>query len=83
MIDYDYIVKVLKQKGFKLNQIAEILEIQYQTLRKNLKSGNGLEMTQRIALATNINFIEFLIPPDSFAHFYEPTSGEWLGIRKK
>lgn len=83
MINYEYIIKILKNKGYKLSEVAESIGVQYQTLYKSLKTSNSYETLNRIAEATKINFIEFLVPPVGYDHFYDTITGEWLGIRKK
>ena len=82
MIDTKYISKKVKEKGFKMADIAALIGVQYQTINKNLNNGS-FETVLKIAQATKINFFELLLPPAGYTHFYDEQSGEWLGIRKK
>lgn len=82
MIDTKYISKKVKEKGFKMSDIAALIGVQYQTINKNLNNGS-FETVLKIAQATKINFFELLLPPAGYAHFYDEQSGEWLGVRKK
>jgi len=81
MIDYNYIVSKVKSRGFKLIDIANKMNVQYQTLNKNLKNGS-FDTVARISEVTNIHFVELLPPPEGFTHFYDE-QGRWLGIVRK
>ena len=81
MIDYNYITKKIKSKGFKLTDVATTLGVQYQTLNKNLNN-NSLDTIQRVAEVIGVSFFELLLPPEGFTHFYDE-QGRWLGIVRK
>lgn len=81
MIDYDYITKKIKNKGFKLADVASVLGVQYQTLNKNLKN-NSLDTIQKVSEVIGVSFFELLLPPEGFTHFYDE-QGRWLGIVRK
>jgi len=81
MIDYNYITKIIKSKGFKLADVANTLGVQYQTLNKNLKN-NSLDTIQKVSEVIGVSFFELLLPPEGFAHFYDE-QGHWLGIVRK
>ena len=79
MIDYNYITKIIKSKGFKLADVANTLGVQYQTLNKNLKN-NSLDTIQKVSEVIGVSFFELLLPPEGFAHFYDE---QGLGIVRK
>lgn len=81
MIDYNYITKKIKSKGFKLADVANVLGVQYQTLNKNLKN-NSLDTIQKVSEVIGVSFFELLLPPEGFTHFYDE-QGRWLGIVRK
>ena len=81
MIDYNYITKKIKSKGFKLADVANVLGVQYQTLNKNLNN-NSLDTIQKVAEVIGISFFELLLPPEGFTHFYDEQE-RWLGIVRK
>jgi hypothetical protein len=81
MIDYNYITKKIKSKGFKLADVANTLGVQYQTLNKNLKN-NSLDTIQKVSEVIGVSFFELLLPPEGFTHFYDE-QGRWLGIVRK
>ena len=81
MIDYNYITKKIKSKGFKLSDVANTLGVQYQTLNKNLKN-NSLDTIQKVSEVIGVSFFELLLPPEGFTHFYDE-QGRWLGIVRK
>ena len=81
MIDYNYITKKIKSKGFKLADVANTLGVQYQTLNKNLKN-NSLDTIQKVSEVIGVSFFELLLPPEGFTHFYDE-QGCWLGIVRK
>lgn len=81
MVDYNYITKKIKSKGFKLADVANTLGVQYQTLNKNLKN-NSLDTIQKISEVIGVSFFELLLPPEGFTHFYDE-QGRWLGIVRK
>ena len=81
MIDYNYITKIIKSKGFKLADVANTLGVQYQTLNKNLKN-NSLDTIQKVSEVIGVSFFELLLPPEGFTHFYDE-QGRWLGIVRK
>ena len=81
MIDYNYITKKIKSKGFKLADVASVLGVQYQTLNKNLKN-NSLDTIQKVSEVIGVSFFELLLPPEGFTHFYDE-QGRWLGIVRK
>lgn len=82
MINYDFIVRKIKSKGYKVNDVAEKIGVQYQTLIKNVKNGS-FETVFKISQVLEINFIELLIAPEGYSHFYDDITGKWLGIREK
>lgn len=82
MINYDYIKQRLKNKGFKLSEVAELLGVQYQTLNKNLRGGS-LETVKKISDVTGLHFMELLTPPDGYIHIDDPMKNTWEGIKKK
>ena len=77
MIDYNYITKKIKSKGFKLTDVATTLGLQYQPL-----NNNSLDTIQRVAEVIGVSFFELLLPPEGFTHFYDE-QGRWLGIVRK
>ena len=81
MIDYNYITKKIKSKGFKLSDVANTLGVQYQTLNKNLKN-NSLDTIQKVSEVIGVSFFELLLPPEGFTHFYDEQN-RWLGIVRK
>ena len=81
MVDYNYITKKIKSKGFKLADVANTLGVQYQTLNKNLKN-NSLDTIQKVSEVIGVSFFELLLPPEGFTHFYDE-QGRWLGIVRK
>lgn len=81
MVDYNYITKKIKSKGFKLADVANTLGVQYQTLNKNLKN-NSLDTIQKVSEVIGVSFFELLLPPEGFTHFYDD-QGRWLGIVRK
>ncbi|EKY13358.1 hypothetical protein HMPREF9075_00058 [Capnocytophaga sp. oral taxon 332 str. F0381] len=81
MIDYNYITKKIKSKGFKLADVANTLGVQYQTLNKNLKN-NSLDTIQKVSEVIGVSFFELLLPPEGFTHFYDEQD-RWLGIVRK
>lgn len=42
-----------------------------------------LRTLTRISQAIGCSLAELIQAPQGYAHFYDPSNGEWLGIRKK
>lgn len=76
--------EVAKQKGVKLNDIANSAECTPQMLNNYLNETHGipLDKLKKIAVFLDVEIFELLEVEDNFNHIYTG-KGEWLGIRKK
>ncbi|MGG7470782.1 helix-turn-helix domain-containing protein [Chryseobacterium arthrosphaerae] len=66
----------------KLSQLADVGTQQITYYHSGFRKP-PLETLERLANALNCDMLELLEPGDGYAHFYDPNTGEWLGIRKK
>ena len=78
----ELIKQVAKAKNITLQEVAEKLGISYLGLYKKIKTAK-FETLQDIAGILQCDVHELIEPGSDFAHFYDQTNGQWLGIRKK
>ncbi|RLJ33872.1 DNA-binding Xre family transcriptional regulator [Chryseobacterium sp. 7] len=76
------IKEVAKLKGYSLEDISSKLGISYVALYKKLKTAK-LDTLKEIAEILQCDIHELLEPGSQYAHFYDPKTEEWLGIRKR
>lgn len=79
LVNYEHVVRIIENNGYAIKDIAEKLDIQYQTVFKNLHN-QSLSTVYKISEIINVNFIELLTPPDGYEHFFK--NGKWAGIAK-
>lgn len=76
------IKEVAKLKNLDLKDIAASIGISYRALYNNMQTLK-LSKLNAIAEVLNCEVVELLECGDGYAHFYDPETKEWLGIRKK
>ncbi|MEA1848958.1 helix-turn-helix transcriptional regulator [Chryseobacterium sp. MHB01] len=79
------LIEIQTKKDFKNVKLAELTGLSPQQINY-YRSGfrkPPLETLERLAIALECDPLEMLEPGPDYAHFYDPQTGEWLGIRKK
>jgi hypothetical protein len=56
--------------------------ISRQALASRLKNPT-LSTIEEISVILNVSPVELINPGPDYSHFYDATTGEWLGVRKK
>lgn len=79
------LTELQQKKNFSNVKLAELAGIgpQQITYYKSEFRKPPLETLERLAAALDCEPLELLEPGPYYAHFYDPQTGEWLGIRKK
>lgn len=76
------IKEVAKSKGLTLDDVAKRIGITYQSFNKRLNTAK-LDTLKEVAEILECDIHELLEPGSQYAHFYDPKTEEWLGIRKR
>lgn len=79
------IKEIAKKKGRSQAQIAEAAGAAVVTIAKYYTQDRQPSTVNLDKISTFLNCdpLELLEPGPYYAHFYDPQTGEWLGIRKK
>lgn len=73
-----------KRKKLSLRGIAERMGVTPQALDNFLKSESLTTNTlEKIASAMEVDVHELIGTGDDHSHFYDQSTGDWLGIRRK
>ena len=85
MIMENRIKEIAKKKGKTQSQIAEAAGTAMVTIAKYYTQERQPSTINLDSIADFLNCdpLELLKPRENYAHFYDPETGEWLGIRKK
>lgn len=75
--------EIARSKGIELQALAKRIGITYQALNARLIGNPTIKALQGIADALHCSIHELIEAPPGYSHFYDDTSGEWLGVRKK
>ncbi|WP_139259836.1 helix-turn-helix domain-containing protein [Chryseobacterium vrystaatense] len=78
----DRVREVLKKHSFKLTDLAEKLGINYAPFNKKINKPT-LKTLEELSILTGISVIEFQNAPEGYSHFYDGSTGQWEGIRRK
>ena len=73
---------ILKRKQTTKVKLCAKLKWSPQKLNSRLKGTVTLNTLISISEALNITVNELIDSQDGYSHFYDDTTGEWLGIRK-
>lgn len=76
------IKEIAKDKNLSLEDISSKLGISYVALYKKIKTAKFDTLTE-IAGVLKCDVHELIDTSETFSHFYDDKTGEWLGIRKK
>ena len=78
------IKEIAKTKGVTLGEIADKMQITRQGFGLRMKASSPkLSTIVEIAEILGCDPHELIECGAGYAHFYDPETGEWLGIRKK
>lgn len=75
--------QMAKKKGITLDDVAKSMGIIYNALYQRLNVSPKLSTLEEIAKILDCKIHELIEAPEGYAHFYDDSTGEWLGIRKK
>ncbi|MDV3706675.1 DNA-binding protein [Elizabethkingia anophelis] len=76
------IKEVAKRNNITLEEVAKKMGISYIALYKSLKTAK-FDTLKEIAGILNCEIHELIETGSEYAHFYDPETLDWLGIRKK
>lgn len=75
--------QVAKNKNISTTDLAEKMGISLQAFNIRMRRSPKLTTFQEVAEILKCDIHELIDCGPNYAHFYDPETKEWLGIRKK
>ena len=73
--------EIVKSQGRDMEWLAHKLGVRRESLYSRLKTGK-IETLNQISIILKCPIQELIDAPKGYSHFYDHSTGEWLGIRK-
>lgn len=78
------IKEVIKSRGLQSIEVAARSGLSHVFISQVISNDNAtLKTLTRLSQAIGCSISELIEAPEGYAHFYDLSTGEWLGVRKK